>query len=172
MLNRVLTTICATAMALATVQPCLARIGEAEAEIEARYGMPARTEPKPIDAAPAEKRVWFEKNGVLVGAIIYRGRCVGESYGFMGNGGETVKVGDDLPKAKALLQANAQGAVWKEHLPELVNPGMEYLWQRSDGKAFAVVWKRSPDTLQVMEASFVNESANSDKQSAAGLEGF
>ena len=173
MVKRCVVAIFGIAMVLSLAEAGFARLGETEAELEARYGKPVRTEPKPLDVAPAEKRVWFEKNGILVGAIIYRGRCVGEGYGFIGSGGEKVAVADEMPKAKALLQANAQGEVWNEHLfPERVNPNMECLWQRSDGKAFAVVWKRSSDTLQVMDAAFVNESANSDKQSEAGLQGF
>lgn len=172
MLNRILWAVFAVAVFAVPAEMCLARLGETEAELEARYGKPGLEDTKPLDAAPADKRVWFNKDGVLVGAIIFRGRCVGVGYGFSDQDGGKTTVTAQMAKAKVLLEANAQGATWKEKLPELVNPGMEYLWERSDGKAFAVVWKRSAATLQIMDASFVNESANSDKQSEAGLKGF
>ena len=170
MVNRMFSVVVVGVLMIGTAQSCFARLGETEAELEARYGKPERVTNKPADAAPADKEIVYFKDGMVVFVRVFRGRSVCEIYCFSDGKGKSVPVETDIKKAEALLQANAGGAVWEANAPGV--HGMQLLWKRSDGQALAAVWETSPNSLQVMDAAYVAESANSDKQKEAGVSGF
>lgn len=174
MLNGLLRPALACAVVCALANVCFGRLGETEAELEARYGKAIRVEPKPQgDYAPAEKRLCFVKNGVSVSVLTLRGRSVREDYGFSDKDGKPSSVRDNLAKAEVLLDTNGQGAAWQARpVPPLFQHALDFLWVRSDGKAKANVFKAEPHVLRVIDDVFVDEANNSDTQQSIGLGGF
>jgi len=172
MATKTLMAFVAVTLITATAEKCMARLGETEAEIRARYGKPDWEQTKPEEVSPAEKHLHFRKGNIRVMVVIFKGCCASEAYSLL------TKDGDDLPgpeaadQFEALLQANAGGSRWIEGNAVAVNPKMNRFWERLDGEALAVVWKYNPSAIEIQDIAFVRECRRSDEQGGVGLEGF
>jgi hypothetical protein len=152
----------------------LARLGETEEELVARFGRSTSQVTDKDKIGIADKELMFEKNGTIIHATIYNGVCVGEGYEFMDrNGNELPLRGDALEKAEAALGANAAGFRWQKHPdPSSINPEMMHAWNRTDGQVSAVVWRNSPNILEITDMGFLREANQAKRAKAAGDAGF
>lgn len=173
MVNRMLSVFVAGAVMIGSAQVSFARLGETEAELEARYGKPLQTDVKPKDVPGAEKRLHFSKKGINVTVYTFRGRSGREDYGFTDGSGNPSPVRANIAKAEALLEASAGDAQWQATaVPPLFDGVIELLWARSDGRAKANVFVAKPDVMRVIDQAFIDESNRSDTQESIGLGGF
>lgn len=165
--------LCIAWLAMCPAGICWARLGETEAEILKRYGKPFETDADPKKIGPADKKLYFSKGDNLVMVVIFRGHSVIEAYSFLDEDGKTVPVRDNIEKAEALLQANAQGEEWVEHpAVHLVRDDLLAAWERSDDKAMAAVFLNRPQTLEVSSLAYWREVNTSEKRAKAGADGF
>jgi hypothetical protein len=171
-MNKLFMTALATVILAGAGTQCFARLGETEEELEKRYGKPLEVRARPPEAPPAEKAMVFTKDNMIVIVHVFQGRSVSEWYWFRDSNRKEFPVEKDPQKAEALLRANSAGVVWEKHPPIASNKEISLYWKRSDEQALAYVLKEEPEILRVQDASFVKESANSDKQKEAGLSGF
>jgi hypothetical protein len=165
--------LCAVLLAICPAGACWARLGETEAEIIKRYGQPTGTDSDPKNLGIAEKKLRFFKGDTHVVVLIFRGRSVMECYTFLGEQVTPVPVRNNLAKAEALLEASAQGEEWVRHpAPHLVRDDVLESWERSDGKAMAMVYLNRPETLEVSDVAYQREWNASEKRAKAGADGF
>jgi len=151
---------------------CFARLGETEAQLRARYGDGKNADIP--DNAWDDKTLEFTMPGpaggeIIVVANLFNGVSIAENYLFYAKDGSRASVAEDvLEAAKAIVNANSQGHVWRG-LPGLPPEGMEKLWVRSDNSAnTAVVWKNLPHILEIGTA----ESHKRVAQHKNGIGGF
>lgn len=156
MLNRFFMAVSAMAMVVASAEMCFARLGETEAELEARYGKPSKVVMQPKFVGPAEKTLHWNKQDTFVSVVIYRGRCVQHSVAFYDAGNNKVSVKQNLQKAMSLLEENAQGEEWSPR-PEFAGNELLLVWERSDFKAIAYVTSKSPHELLIENTAFRKE---------------
>jgi hypothetical protein len=154
MVQRVLAVFLVGAVLNASGPLCFARLGETEAELEARYGKPDSTAENPKHSAPAEKVLYWNNDAFMVAACTWRGRCVQESCSFYGPGGEKMPVRDILKMADGFLKTNGGDGTWVLQ-PHMANEQLELVWVRSDRKAIAIVTTHMPNELIVMDQAYV-----------------
>ena len=154
---------------------CFGRLGETEEELERRYGRPFYQTTDRANMPPGgEKRLNYLKDNITVHVTLHRGRCVSEGYEFKDSQRRPLPIENEtLDTAEAILEASSQGSEWSRHpAPETVNPGIKHVWQRADGGASAVVWRNSPNMLELTDNEFMAESNRARKANAAGASGF
>jgi hypothetical protein len=154
---------------------CLARLGETEEQLERRYGRPVyQTTDKAGMPPGGEKRLNYLKDNITVHVTLHQGRSVAEGYEFKdGSRGALPIEGDVIDTAEAILDASSQGHEWRRHpAPTRINPGMLHVWQRSDGKAGAIVWRNKTNMLELTDMEFMKESNRARKAGASGASGF
>ena len=156
MLNRFVMAVFAVAVVVASAEMCFARLGETEAELEARYGKPSEVVMQPKFVGPAEKTLHWNKNDTFVSVVIYRGRCVQHSFAFYDARNNKVPVKQNLQKAMALLEENAEGEKWSPR-PEFADNELLLVWERSDFKALAYVTSKYPNQLVIENTAFRKE---------------
>lgn len=169
MLNRIYWAFFAMAAVVASAEICFARLGETEAELDARYGDPAAVQTPPDVLPPAEKqKLWIldgpQNTAMVVMALIHNGRCVRECHSFRTDG-KAMPLKNFPAEVKSLLEANATGGKWEDGRPDFIQPNFAMQLMRSDGKAFAYAWKNDPNVLVIDDIKFVRESI------AAGAQG-
>lgn len=142
------------AVMIGSSQACLARLGETEAELEARYGKPDKTADNPKHSEPAEKVLYWDNQAFMVGAYTWRGRCVQESCIFYGPDGERMPIREIQNLAERFLQTNGGDGTWVPQ-PQLTSDQLELVWVRSDRKALAIVTTHMPNEVLVMDQAYV-----------------
>jgi hypothetical protein len=180
-------------LSFALAAPCLARLGETEAECEERYGKPVPYEDPikqrphiPGQAAPAEapeKQLLYntDKAEILVGLI--DGRAASIQYKFRGSE-DSEPAPLEGPNLKALLDANAPDVSWlymPDH-PYTLDPKVEQpaspgdKWQlrgtliSTDGQLYAF-FMVSPPTLVICRTS-LRPTFQLDQAAPVDLEGL
>jgi hypothetical protein len=151
------------------------RLGETEEQLEKRYGRPFYQTTDKANMPPGgEKRLNYLKDNISVYATLYRGRSVAEGYEFKDNSGRPLPIeGDALDKAEAIIEASSAGHTWRRHpTPQLANPRILHAWERSDGKASAIIWRNEPSILELSDTEFMRESGRARKAASAGASGF
>ena len=135
-------------MAVASAGVCFARLGETEAQLEARYGkpLPPGLLGKSSDVPPEGKELfWLSEDATLIKVCSLRGRCIRQQYFLLNlqDGGKPklhLPLKENMEHVEDWLKQNAQGATWKEGRPAaFADVDFEMAWVRSDGKAFAYV---------------------------------
>jgi hypothetical protein len=142
------------AVMIGSPQASLARLGETEAELEARYGKPDRTADNPKHSEPAEKVMYWNNGAFMVAAYTWRGRCVQESCSFYGPDGEKMPVREIQSLAERFLQKNGGDGTWVSQ-PHLASDQLELVWIRSDRNALAIVTTHMPNEVLVMDQAYV-----------------
>lgn len=160
MLNRIYWAFFAMAAVVASAEICFARLGETEAELEARYGKPYETIG---DAAPAEKLLLFQKDGTSVSVRIFNGRSACEIYRFRDAKGNKIAIKDDQAKLKQILDANGNGAEWLGGASEAKEDKFDFMWMRSDFAASAAVYRAAPEALEVYTLEYFNKAKEAAK---------
>jgi len=129
---------------------CFAWLGETEEEIRKQYGDPVFEDPHPPSSAPAEKELGFLYDDMQVIVTLYRGQSVSEGYKFEENITDAL-----IPKIEKILKNDGRGLGWKRiENPAAFNAELTHGWVRMDRAVNAVVWRNSPDTLEVSDAAF------------------
>lgn len=152
---RMLSLLIAGGVAIGSSQLCCARLGETEAELEARYGNPLGEKLAPEVPVPAEKVLTFKKDGEIVVVELWRGRSASEWHVFRDGGGNALAAAKCPQRVAAALEANSQGSSWEAH-GDRSNIGLLQFWSRQDGSAVAWVKADMPDAVQIQTLDFMD----------------
>ncbi len=176
MFKRVTCVVIALVVGGSTCHECVARLGETEEDVRARFGEPLwEATDKETVPAGGDKMLRFSKKGIEVFVTLRRGISVCEFYEFRDDNGDPEPISDDtnMRKVEGLLEANSQGHKWKRHVAaHMVLKGSRHVWERSDDGAAAVVWAKDPNVLEVTDTKWRLEANRDEKAAASGVEGF
>jgi hypothetical protein len=149
-------------------QAAYARLGETEAELEKRFGPPYFKQEPLIETEPGDKCLHYQKDGIQVMVMFWKGQSIREDYEFRGQ-----IEGESLKKAAAIVEANANGQVLEQPAnPRALNPNLKHGWNTVDGEMFAYIYVNSPDTLNIVSRSYMAERDRRTKAAKSGAGGF
>ena len=156
---RILTTLLATAVVWSPIT-ALARLGETEAQSQARYG-----EPTPQYSAPTDKplmvgakEVIYYFQGWRVRVALVNNVTVRVEYVHVPEGGGPKQISD--AEAKVILDAEKGTYSWREQKPKTGNKDLNALKTLFDGR----IWERSDHAMAKLTANLllVVESRDAD----------
>jgi hypothetical protein len=152
--------------------PAEARLGETEAQCQARYGAPAPDLLAPTDKPllpGAEKETVFNFDGWRVRVAFLNGKAVRMEYAKLPEAGALKKLSE--AEVQAILEAQKGSFRWREEKPRTGNSGLDKLktafegrkWERSDHAAAKLMF----DLVLVMETREVEAFEKKQSRQAA-----
>ena len=160
-MNRRILTAIALAAIVSFARPAIARLGETEAQSQARYGEPAPQYSSPADKPlmPGAKEVIYFFQGWRVRAAFANNVTVRVEYVQVPEGGAAPKqIGE--AEAKTILDAEKATFSWREQKPKTGDKNLNALKTLFDGR----VWERSDHAMATLKANLllILESRDAD----------
>ena len=163
MTSRFLLSALAASLLIAASAPLQARLGETEAQSEARYGAP---NPELIGAneqplLPGAKELAYNYQGWRVRSAFVNGNAVRVEYAKIPDVGGLKKLTDD--EVHSILEAEKGSFTWREEKPRTGNAGLNALKTAFEGKN----WERSDHALASFKAGLILVIETREAEAAA-----
>lgn len=141
--------------------PAWARLGEAEAQSQARYGAPTPELSAPNDKPllPGAKEVIYNFSGYRVRAAFVNNVTVRIEYAHLPENGALKQLTDS--EIKVILEAEKATYSWKEEKPKTGNKGLDALQTFAEGRK----WERNDHARATLKLNLLLELEARDADS-------
>ena len=145
-------------LSLCAAMPVWARLGDTEAQSQARYGAPAPELAAPGDKPllPGAKEVIYSFGGYRVRAAFVNNMTMRIEYAHLPENGALKQLTD--PEIKAILDAEKAIYSWKEEKPKTGNKGLDALQTFAEGRK----WERSDHAWAKLKLNLLLELETRD----------
>ena len=145
-------------LSLCAAMPVWARLGDTEAQSQARYGAPAPELAAPGDKPllPGAKEAIYSFGAYRVRAAFVNNVAVRIEYAHLPEAGALKQLTD--PEIKAILDAEKATYSWKEEKPKTGNKGLDALQTFAEGRK----WERSDHATAKLKLNLLLELETRD----------